>query len=306
MEIMETFEINLEWNERYNTGVKLIDDKHKQLFSVVHRLKEIIDRNNQESSMHACHEMIKYFKSYTVKHFEEEEAYMRSIDYKNYEHHKELHDNLKDIALPSLEKELEDTNYSFESVQHFLGVCLGWLTGHIMTEDRKITRDTSQDLLECTHTEGVQLLEEVINQMINEMFDLQPKLLDHHYATSQSNIKLGETVNYELTYTTEMERKLQIVLAIEEDLVLKTVGSMADIEFYEVDEVVLSATVELARILMQRIRLMFKQLGSHYEFKSDRLVSAKEAKKLFKKNPPEYTMLFETEFGYFVFCIESM
>ena len=36
-------------------------------------------------------------------------------------------------------EELERTNYSENAVDHFLGVCAGWLIGHTLMEDRAIT-----------------------------------------------------------------------------------------------------------------------------------------------------------------------
>lgn len=63
---------------------------------------------------------------------------MRSIGYEGYKTHKRLHDNFRDVTLPQLEWELEQTGYSVGAVKHFLGVCTGWLIGHTLTEDLAI------------------------------------------------------------------------------------------------------------------------------------------------------------------------
>ena len=42
-------------------------------------------------------------------------------------------------TLPTLELELEQTDYAPDAVDHFLGVCAGWLIGHTLTEDLAIT-----------------------------------------------------------------------------------------------------------------------------------------------------------------------
>ena len=71
----------IKWNDRFNIGVDSIDTAHRRLFSIVGKL---ISLNEDETKQqHACREGIKYFKSYTIKHFEDEEAYMRSIDRKS-------------------------------------------------------------------------------------------------------------------------------------------------------------------------------------------------------------------------------
>lgn len=287
------------WNNRYNVGVDFIDSAHQKLFSVIHQLKSIVDLDDSEKSTWACSETIKFFKAYTLKHFAEEEEYMRSINYEDYEHHKSLHDDLRINVLPVLEQELEETNYSFEKVQHFLGVCLGWLSGHIIIEDSRITKKISGELEECTEEDGIKMLSDVICKMVNEMFDLEATMADVHYSGN----KLDKTVNYELLYSASSDKKIRVTMILEENLVLKTVGKMPGIDFYEVDDVVLSAVMELAKVLMQRVKSMFKKHGSPYTFESDRLVTTRELKKMFKKNPPMYSLLFNTVYGSFVFCV---
>ena len=63
---------------------------------------------------------------------------MLSIGYDGYEQHRAVHENLKNQILPVLEAELEASEYSEKSVEHFLGVCIDWLTTHIMIEDQAI------------------------------------------------------------------------------------------------------------------------------------------------------------------------
>ena len=100
----------IKWNDRFNLDVAEIDKAHQKLFSIVNKL--IAFTENPEKQQHACKEGIKYFKSYTIKHFAEEEEYMKSIAYAGLPMHKSLHDNLRDKTLPALEAELEDQNYS--------------------------------------------------------------------------------------------------------------------------------------------------------------------------------------------------
>ena len=126
----------IKWNDRYNLGVEEIDKAHQKLFAIVNKLISFTE--NPDKQQHACREGIKYFKSYTLRHFAEEEAYMQSIAYAKLSMHKRLHDNLRDKTLPALEDELEAQNYSVESVQHFIGIGVGWLTSHIMVEDLAI------------------------------------------------------------------------------------------------------------------------------------------------------------------------
>ena len=110
------------WNRWYEINVDFIDKEHKQLFSTINKLLTISE--NEEKSEWACREGVKYLKNHTIEHFAHEEEYMRSINYGEYEIHKRLHDNFQFNTLPALEEELEDSNYSEDSVRH--SVLGGW------------------------------------------------------------------------------------------------------------------------------------------------------------------------------------
>ena len=129
-------EEQLTWNERFNIGVDHIDKEHQKLFGIMNKMIQFGEQ--PEKHQWICDEGIKFFKAHAIKHFNEEEEYMTSIGYKGYKTHKRLHDNFRDITLPQLEWELEQTGYSVAAVNHFLGVCTGWLIGHTLTEDLAI------------------------------------------------------------------------------------------------------------------------------------------------------------------------
>lgn len=126
------------WNDNYNVGNEFIDNAHKKLFSILRHIwnKENLDENKKEW---VCVETIKFLKSYTLRHFAEEEAFMREVGYEGYEAHKKLHDNMRDVTIPEIELELKENNYSDESLGKLVAVMSGWLTGHIIIEDQAIT-----------------------------------------------------------------------------------------------------------------------------------------------------------------------
>ncbi|MDE7029359.1 MAG: hemerythrin domain-containing protein, partial [Lachnospiraceae bacterium] len=126
----------LVWKDRYNIGVEIIDREHRKLFRILNRL---FDFGRQEEKSHwVCQEAVKYFKDHALQHFADEEDYMASIGYEGLKTHRHIHRTFRETTLPALEKELETTNYSEESVSHFLSVCAGWLVGHTLMEDRAI------------------------------------------------------------------------------------------------------------------------------------------------------------------------
>ena len=170
----------IKWNDRFNIGVDSIDTAHRRLFSIVGKL---ISLNEDETKQqHACREGIKYFKSYTIKHFEDEEAYMRSINYPNLAIHKSLHDSLRDKTLPALEEEMAAQDYSRESVQHFLGICVGWLNGHIMVEDRAITGKNPHKWVHQPADDVLEDLERAIIQALESLSQADAKVISRRYS----------------------------------------------------------------------------------------------------------------------------
>lgn len=95
----------LEWSDDYNTGVPIVDNAHKGLFQVVRRITSILLENDPVKNRFVCEEAVKYLLDYTVRHFREEETFMLEIGYKGYPMHKHLHDNLREITLPALQKD---------------------------------------------------------------------------------------------------------------------------------------------------------------------------------------------------------
>lgn len=190
----------VEWNERFNIEVEIVDKAHQRLFSIVHRLMNFSE--DEKRSQWACAEGIKYFKNYAIKHFAEEEEYMKSVNYSGYAMHKRLHDNMRDKVLLALEKELEDSNYSEESIQHFLGICLGWLTGHIMIEDRAITGRTANKWKEEQTGDGISVLENTISSVMQEVFKLKAQIVSEHYAGED----FGKAIICRMTYRSGEKR----------------------------------------------------------------------------------------------------
>lgn len=287
----------LVWNERFNIGVENIDSAHQKLFSIVRKLMNLIE--DEEKARWGCAEGIKYFKSYAVKHFEEEESYMQSIDYTGYTVHKRLHDVMREKTIPALERDLQENSYSREAMQHFLGICVGWLTGHIMIEDRAITGRISNRWNEVVPENEVAAMEKVISILMSQVFKLDTHIVSHHY----SGENFGNSLIYRLTYRSKEGKRMQVFLILEEQLLLKTVGEMLEIAFKKVDKMVVDATKLLAQQLMDSMGMYFK-VFSQFELEKDHLMTREQLTREFESGYPRYSLLFDTGIGFFAFCIK--
>ena len=149
----------LTWQERFTIGVESIDNAHRELFRIANKLHSVV-RTNDSNIKWTAAQTIKYIHSYTLRHFQDEEAYMRSINFRDYEAHKTIHASMREKIIPRLCARLEQEDYSAESIEFFLDVLEKWLTRHIVGHDREIVRKTLPDAAEDeARKNGVQGIE---------------------------------------------------------------------------------------------------------------------------------------------------
>ena len=173
-------ETQFEWQDEYNIGVESIDKEHQRIFKIINKLFTF--REEEKDSQWTCQEGIKYFKGHAIKHFSDEEAYMASIGYEGLEQHQRIHQNFRENTLPALEQELEQTNYSPEAVDHFLGVCAGFLIGHTLTEDQAITGERMSTWKDLLPSEEIAAVKKIITQMVFDMFHLESQAISDAYG----------------------------------------------------------------------------------------------------------------------------
>lgn len=282
------------WNARYEIGVDFIDKEHKQLFATINKLLNLSE--NEEKREWVCREGIKYLKNHTIEHFQHEEAYMRSIHYKEYEIHKRLHDDFQNNTLLALETELEDTNYSQEAMRHFLGVSIGWLVAHTKTEDLAIVGKKLNRWSDIPEAKEIDALEQTIVQLFNEMFQLKAKAISRQYSGEE----IGKVVCYRYAYRGRKEERWEIILGIEEKLLLKVVGDLMSTQYSKVDDMVINITRFISRQMLEKIRECFTQL-EFFDLDGESLLTREQMLLTFERIHPFCSLLFDTGAGYFTF-----
>lgn len=288
----------IKWNDRFSIGVDTIDRAHERLFTIVGRL---ISLNEDETKQqHACREGIKYFNSYALKHFAEEEAYMRSINYPGYTLHKTLHDNLREETLPALEEELEEQGYSKESVRHFIGISVGWLTSHIMREDYAITGKSASKWTHPASDNETDSLSKSIVRALESMCQAKSQIVSQHYGGD--DFSSGKTLCYRLTYLAKDKSHLQFYLVYEEPLVLRTLSDILGQDIPRIDQTAISAMKILSEQFVDTVKQHFMVDKKYYLEKND-LMTFEQFVRTFDKEYPPYSLLFRAEGkGYFAFC----
>ncbi len=288
---------HFEWQEEYKIGVDVIDKEHQRLFKIINKIFAFKDE--EKSSQWACQEGIKFFKGHTLKHFADEEAYMSSIGYKGLEQHKRIHQGFRENTLPALEQELEQADYSSDAVDHFLGVCAGWLIGHTLTEDLSITGKKMRKWENLLPGEEISAIKKVIIQLVFDMFHLESQMISDAY----SGEKFGRGVYYRLVYGTEKdENKQEILMAFEENLLINTVGKVLGLQSNKLDSMLIHAARYTARQFVGRVMEHLPSAGS-YELKEENLLSYEQFQNVFERETMQASLLFNTGAGYFAYCV---
>jgi len=289
----------LVWNKRYEIGVEIIDKEHKKLFKILSKLFDFGQQD--EKKQWACQEAVKYFKDHALKHFQDEEDYMASIGYKGLQMHAGLHRNFREITLPALERELVKKNYSENAVEHFLGVCAGWLIGHAMIEDQAIVRKTVPERWENLLPEEEQaVMGQVIASQLHNMFLLNLQQISNCYGGE----KFGNGIYYRLIYETREKKRWEFLLIFEEQLIVSTIGGVIDAKATVIDAMLMNAARYTARQLIGFIKEHFPSLKDA-ELKEEQLLNYEQFQRIFEKNRPQYSMLFDTGKGYFAYCMTT-
>lgn len=287
---------DLAWKESYNIGVEHLDNQHRKLFATLNKLLSL--SKNESKSLWVCTEGIKYLKSHVVEHFADEESYMKSINYDNYDIHKRLHDDFRYNTLPALEKELEDTEGSSDSIQHFLGVCIGWLVAHTTTEDCAITGKVMSKWANLQPEEEMNAIAEVIIQLIDELFRLNSKVISRHYGGEA----FGNEIYYRLTYSSQNGERWDISFVLEDKLLIEKVGEMLNVPITKVDNIVVNAARYIFRQFSVRLKECLPSIDL-YKLEKESLLTYEQFLKTIDRENPECSLLFDTGRGYFACCI---
>ena len=225
---------------------------------------------------------------------------MQSINYPGYEIHKRLHDDMRFKTLPALEKDLTESDYSQESIQHFLGICLGWLTTHILIEDRAITGKISNRWKTDNAGADMDALENALIAALQEIFRLKTEIVSEHYSGED----FGNSLIIRLTYRHTGGKRMKIFMLLEESLILSVVSAILDMPLTKMDKLVMNAGRELSLRIVEHLGI-YCRLTSQYHLESSHFMTPEQFRKTLYLEIFDYSLLLNTGHGYFAFCAKS-
>ena len=126
------------WKDKYELGVVMIDEQHKELFQRVEAFMTTLRASCPWADKVArVNETLEFMKGYVVEHFRDEEAYQKKIGYPGYEAHRQKHADMIAYVL-EVANEYERNGCSEQLIQQFAGKLLAWLINHVAAEDQRI------------------------------------------------------------------------------------------------------------------------------------------------------------------------
>ncbi len=120
----------MQWNPSLSVGDVRIDEQHQRLF----RLLESLELASGEDSKAQAQAAIASLQKYVIEHLRDEEAVMRSFNYKDYEAHCAIHREFE-VRLGALAEQLNtgDPEEVLRNVKVFVTT---WLFNHISVVDQ--------------------------------------------------------------------------------------------------------------------------------------------------------------------------
>ncbi len=123
----------ISWSQDFSVGVPQLDKDHKQLLHFINTIYANSTAMNSDNIEDLLSSMI----AFSVKHFHNEESYMRRIGFERLAEHKALHDEFMEKA----QQFLNDFRRSGKrvigaEVSTFLA---SWWKDHILYEDQQYT-----------------------------------------------------------------------------------------------------------------------------------------------------------------------
>ncbi len=122
-----------EWHEEYCTGHALIDDQHRNLFSLVNQIHAMIDSPTMDQ--YRVGELLQVFAKSATEHFDLEEDLMTTYEYPNIAAHQNTHARLLGKVNKVLEQMATTHQIDIESVTPVLA---DWMIHHIRGEDQRM------------------------------------------------------------------------------------------------------------------------------------------------------------------------
>lgn len=128
------------WDEKYETGIDVIDFQHRILLERTNDLIDLVNKNEIQDNMFP---ILIFLEDYTHYHFDTEEQFFDSFDYINKEKHLEEH---REFIKKIIEFKEQYAKGTVKIDKDLLDYLLNWLISHILGTDMSFAKDLIKNI----------------------------------------------------------------------------------------------------------------------------------------------------------------
>jgi len=124
--------VKMVWRDAYSTGIRVIDEDHKMLFSIINNLVDEIDSGSTLDSRKIS-SVLEALNAYVASHFTREERFLEQFGYPELANHRHSHDALRNqLGTISNDYRTDPDSIDLQALSMFL---MKWLSEHILKSD---------------------------------------------------------------------------------------------------------------------------------------------------------------------------
>ncbi|HEX4846465.1 MAG TPA: bacteriohemerythrin [Geothrix sp.] len=124
----------LVWNPDWETGIRIVDDQHRELFRRIEQLMAAVHDGQAQALVPAA---MAFLAQYVDQHFRSEELEMEGSGYPGFAAHRAIHEDMRGHVAHLLELCRSDPSAVIDPMIDFM---TDWLIQHINSEDRRMAR----------------------------------------------------------------------------------------------------------------------------------------------------------------------
>ena len=133
------------WSQKIETGVEVLDDQHRQYFSLVNDYLATAAKVTTNENRHTeLVERLNFLRRYAVEHFETEQKIMKDAGYKGFLRHLKEHEYFL-MHVEELYKQTCNEEQSDKLTREVYYYTLEWFIGHIQFTDMKMVEFLKQN-----------------------------------------------------------------------------------------------------------------------------------------------------------------
>jgi hemerythrin len=119
------------WNESLESGVQVIDEQHKQLFTAVNAFQQAHSSGQGQERIRGT---LDFLVNYTVEHFRDEEALQVQYDFPDYMRHRQQHSDFTKTVVALMERFNQEGANDALMLEMYETIG-NWLLHHIQSDD---------------------------------------------------------------------------------------------------------------------------------------------------------------------------